>query len=212
MVRFSNWSKMATLWQSCCQITVFYHVYNVHNSIVRTWISQWFLAKFLFLFFKNNVTRINNCKFFHHKSHLKPLLSYLPCIVWREYFSNIFNVKKCTLYSIKYGSQILSSRLRKYHFHILANILCGCTGMFPRKEGGTQVLAGLTPSIQIVGSLLRATWPASKLIVLSSRIFTHLATQQPARSSDSPSTHPSPSLTTWSDSSRLLSWLPPHLI
>ncbi len=67
--------------------------YNVHTSIVRTWISQWFLAKNFFLYFNNNFTRINNCKFIHHKTHLKPFLSYLPCIVHREYFSIIFNVK-----------------------------------------------------------------------------------------------------------------------
>jgi hypothetical protein len=56
------------------------------------------------IFFKNNFTRINHCKFTHHKSHLKPFVSYLPCIVRREYFSIIFNAKKCTLYSIKYGN------------------------------------------------------------------------------------------------------------
>ncbi len=57
------------------------------------------------LFFKNNFKRNNHCKFIHHKSYLKPLpfLSFLPCIVHREYFSIIFNVKKCALYSIKYG-------------------------------------------------------------------------------------------------------------
>ncbi len=71
--------------------------YNAHTSIVRTWILQWFLAKKLFLFFKNNFTKID------HKSHLKPFLSYLPCIACREYFSIIFNLKKCALYSIKYG-------------------------------------------------------------------------------------------------------------
>ncbi len=58
-----------------------------------TWISQWFLANKLFLFFKNNFT-INHCQFIHYKSHLKPFLSYPPCIVHREYFSIIFNVKK----------------------------------------------------------------------------------------------------------------------
>ncbi len=77
--------------------------YNAPMSIVRTWISQWFLAKQLFLFFKNNFTRINHCKFIYHKSHLKPFLSYLPCIVYKEYFSILFNVKKCALYSIKYS-------------------------------------------------------------------------------------------------------------
>ncbi len=78
--------------------------YNAHPSTVGTLISQWFLAKKLFLFFNYNFTRINHRKFIHHKSHLKPSLSYLPCIVCREYFSIIFNVKKCTLYSIKYST------------------------------------------------------------------------------------------------------------
>ncbi len=78
--------------------------YTAHTSIVCTWISQWFLVKKLILFFTNNFTRINHCKFIHHKSHLKPFLSYLPCILHREYFSIIFNVKKCTLYLIKYGN------------------------------------------------------------------------------------------------------------
>jgi hypothetical protein len=61
-----------------------------------------FAKKKLFLFFKNNFTRINHCKFIHHKSRLKPFFSYLTCIVHREYFSFVFNVKKCALYSIKY--------------------------------------------------------------------------------------------------------------
>ncbi len=51
----------------------------------------------------NNLKRVNHCKFIHHKSCLKHFLSYRPCIVQREYFSIIFNVKKCTIYSIKYG-------------------------------------------------------------------------------------------------------------
>ncbi len=63
-----------------------------------------FGKKRLFLFFKNNFTRINDCKFIHHESHVKPFLSYLPCIVCKEYFSIIFNVKKCELYSIKYST------------------------------------------------------------------------------------------------------------
>ena len=52
----------------------------------------------------HNFTRINHCKFIHRRSHLKPFLSYLPCIVHREYFSIISHVKKCALYSIKYGN------------------------------------------------------------------------------------------------------------
>ncbi len=71
-----------------------------------TWISQWFLAKNLFLLFKNNFKRNNHCKFIHYKSYIKQFLSYLPCIVHREYFSIIFSVKKCKLYSIKHGSKI----------------------------------------------------------------------------------------------------------
>jgi len=43
---------------------------------------------------------------------------------------------------------------------------------------------------------------------VSFRIFTHLATQQSARCTDSKSTCLSPTLTTWSYGSRLLSWLP----
>ncbi len=30
-------------------------------------------------------------------THLKPFVNYLPCIVRKEYFSIIFNVKKCAL-------------------------------------------------------------------------------------------------------------------
>jgi hypothetical protein len=87
------------------QYTVFYRVlcaykYSAHLNFTMIFGKH---------FFKNNVTRINHCMFIHHKSHLKPFLSYLPCIVHREYFSIIFNVKKCTLYSIKYGN------LQKYH-------------------------------------------------------------------------------------------------
>ncbi len=84
----------------------YFIVYNVHESIVRSWISRWFLAKKLFLFFKNNFKRNNHCMFINHKSYLKPFLSCLPYIVRREYFFIIFNVKKCALYSIKYGTSI----------------------------------------------------------------------------------------------------------
>ncbi len=49
----------------------------------------------------------------------------------------------------------------------------------------------------------------NKKFQLSSRIFIPLATQQPAKSDDSKSTHPSPTLTTWSCGQRLLSGLPP---
>jgi len=86
----------------CFDLAVLYFIdYNVHVSIVCTYISKWFSAK------KKN----NPCKFIHHKSHLKPFLSYLPCIVRRECFSIIFNVKMWALYFIKY------SKLRALFFY-----------------------------------------------------------------------------------------------
>jgi hypothetical protein len=92
-------------WLIKCKKVLYFIKYNAHTSIVRTWISQWFLAIF-FSFFKNNFPRIDHCKFIHHKSHLKPFLSYLR----REYFSIIFKVKKRALYTIKY-SKSSSSKL-----------------------------------------------------------------------------------------------------
>ncbi len=77
--------------------------YNAHTSIVHIWISHWFLTK-NYSIFQENFKRNNRFKFIHHKSKLKPFLSNLPCIVRREYFSTIINVKKCALYSIKYSS------------------------------------------------------------------------------------------------------------
>ncbi len=78
-------------------------------------------GKFFLLFFKNNCKRNNHRMFIHHKSYLKPFLSYLPCIVCREYFSIIFNVKMCTLYSIQYGT-------RDHNIHIeRADMHCQCT-------------------------------------------------------------------------------------
>ncbi len=41
-----------------------------------------------------------------------------------------------------------------------------CAAVFPCKEGGIQVLAGLAPSSQTIGSLLRTPWlakPATKI-------------------------------------------------
>jgi hypothetical protein len=64
-----------------------------------------FTMIFVNFFFQNNFTRMNHCNFIHHKSHITPLLSYLPCTVSREYFSIIFNVKKFTLCSIKYRNE-----------------------------------------------------------------------------------------------------------
>jgi hypothetical protein len=46
---------------------------------------------------------------------------------------------------------------------------CGYMGMFPRKEGGIKVLAGLAPSSQTVESLLRTL--ATKMIYLEMYIM-----------------------------------------
>jgi len=85
--------------QCKCTGIAYFFEYNAHTSILHTLISQWFLEKKIFLVFKNNFKRNNHCKFIHHKSYLKPFLSYLPCIVHREYFSIIFNVKKSAHYT-----------------------------------------------------------------------------------------------------------------
>ncbi len=88
-------------------VTIFYRVYCAYKCSAHLNFTMIFHKK-LFLFFKNNFKRNNHRKFFHHKSYLKPFLSYLPCIVHREYFSIIFNVKKCALHSIKYSSKVLT--------------------------------------------------------------------------------------------------------
>ncbi len=85
----------------------------------------------LFLFFKNNFTRINHCIFTRHKSHLKPLLRNLPCIVCREYFCIIFYVKKCALYLTKYGRLFHDQRFSSLSHSIFVEIqfpgLCNFT-------------------------------------------------------------------------------------
>ncbi len=70
--------------------TVFYRVLCTYKYSIHLNYTMIFGKKN----FKINFTRINHCKFIHHKSHLKPFLSYLPCIAYREYFSIIFNAKK----------------------------------------------------------------------------------------------------------------------
>jgi hypothetical protein len=106
-------------------ILTYFIKYNAHTSKVRTWISQLFMAKKLILFFKNYFTRINNCVFINHRSHLKTSHSYLPCIVQRKYFSIIFHVKKCALYSIKHGNWLnFQHKIRSLWFGIA---LVGCS-------------------------------------------------------------------------------------
>ncbi len=41
-------------------------------------------------------------------------------------------------------------------------MLHSCAAMFPRMEGGIQVLACLSLSIQTVGSIFRAPWPTKQ--------------------------------------------------
>ncbi len=81
--------------------TVFYGVCCTYKFSAHLNLTMIFGKKSIFIFQKENY------KFIHHKSYLKPFLSYLPCIVRREYFSIIFNVKKCTLHLIKYSNQEL---------------------------------------------------------------------------------------------------------
>ncbi len=81
------------------RITVLYRVYCAYEYSAHLNL-QWFLAKKKYFY----LSRIHHCKFIHHKSHLIPFLSYLPCIVCREYFSIIFNVKKCAICPIKYDN------------------------------------------------------------------------------------------------------------
>ncbi len=83
----------------------YFFEYNAHTSIVRTWISQWFLTKKLFYFSRIMSQEIIIASLFIIEAILNPF-PILPCIVRREYFSNIFHVKKCALYSIKHGTSL----------------------------------------------------------------------------------------------------------
>ncbi len=73
--------------------------YNVHTSIAHTFLSQ-FYHNTLFM------NKVGEC--------------YLPRIVRKQYFSIIFNEKKCALHSIKYGKccscffvQVINNEKRK---------------------------------------------------------------------------------------------------
>jgi len=120
--------KMFLRWM--VTITVFYRVWCAFKYSAHLNFKMIFGRKKLF--FKNNFTRINHCKLIHHRSHLKPFLSYLPCILLREYFSIIFRVKKCILYLIKYSN-------KTWNFQSIAiivnsfnakNIQCSLTFLF----------------------------------------------------------------------------------
>ncbi len=84
--------------------------YNVHTSIVRTWISQWFLAKKNFYVSRIISNELITASLFIIK------LSYLKCTVSTEYYSIIFNVKKCALCLIKYS---MSQHSAQWHLEIV---------------------------------------------------------------------------------------------
>jgi hypothetical protein len=52
--------------------------------------------------------------------------------------------------------------------------LRGCAGVFCGREVGIQVLAGLAPSFQTVGSLLRPLWPPESSENVSLMPFTSM--------------------------------------
>jgi len=64
-------SSITLLESSVSRKLPYFIKYTAHLSMVSTWISQRFLT--IFLFFKNNLIRINHCTFIHHKT-----LSQLP--------------------------------------------------------------------------------------------------------------------------------------
>ncbi len=84
-------------------LVLYFIEYNVHTSIVHTWILQWFLAKKKYFYFSRIISqKIIIAGLFIIKAILNP--SSNTCIVRMEYFSIIFNVKKCALYFIKYNN------------------------------------------------------------------------------------------------------------
>ncbi len=94
-----------------CQVQCAYE-YSAHLNFTMI------LGKKKFLFFKNNFTRINHCKFIHRKSHQLCTLSHLPSMfsakgLFQHHF-NVKNVKKCTLYSIKQDNLELKTLPNKF--------------------------------------------------------------------------------------------------
>jgi hypothetical protein len=81
--------------------------YHILSSIMCIWVwcapefHKKFWHKKYFYFSRIFSQELIVASLFILKSHLQPFLSYLPCIVHREYFSIIFNVKKWALYFIK---------------------------------------------------------------------------------------------------------------
>ncbi len=85
-------------------VTVFYLVLCAYKNGAHLNFTMIFWQKKYFYISRLISQEFNHCKFIHHKSHFEPFLSYLPCIVCREYFSIILNIKQCALYLTKYGN------------------------------------------------------------------------------------------------------------
>ncbi len=110
--KLPNWQKIAQSGHPSEHVKVITFC-KIHYSILSSimciqlkWALEFyndFWKKNLFYFSRIILHELIICIFIDHKNHLKPLLCYLPCIVSREYVSIIFKVKKCTLYSLKYG-------------------------------------------------------------------------------------------------------------
>ncbi len=80
------------LFTMMCKQLPYFIEYDAHNNYSAHLNFKMILGKKnYFLFFKNNFTKINHCKFIHHKSHLKPF-----------HIQHHFQCKKWALYSIKY--------------------------------------------------------------------------------------------------------------
>ncbi len=104
-------------------------------------------GKKLILFFKNNFTRINHCKFIHHRSH--EILSQLPSMYSVQgIFQHHFICKKV---------HIILDKIR-YVNESTMYICCIHNKNLPQMLSNlsiTYIEDGLAPSNQTIGSLLR---------------------------------------------------------
>jgi hypothetical protein len=87
--------------------------YRVLSSIMNTQVSSahlnfnnYFWQKNCFCFSRIFSQELIIASLFIIKAIFNPFPPTFPCKVRREYFSIIFNVKKCALYSIKYRMQL----------------------------------------------------------------------------------------------------------
>ncbi len=96
-----HFGKVTTLvWLT--SLTIFYRVLCVYTYSAHLNFTVIF-GKKIFLFLKNNFTRINDCQFFHHKSHLKPFLRYHPCRNAQGIFQHHFQCIKVRTILDKYS-------------------------------------------------------------------------------------------------------------